>query len=464
MSGKLPEGKGMFLWLLDRLEKYYSSMDALAKQLAEEGYRWVCIEVHQGTWTEGSYPDEDGNYDQQILLAELVPALEKYGIEFHAWGYTFGASKIHAAAEAEVALEQIELWKPLSYTVNAEHHHKVAEGATWAKIFMNMVRAGTEIPILLSSYKFPRSHPAFPWAAFIDRCDGLAPQVYWQKDYRVEAGVQQLLKAIAQWQAYAQLPVIPAGTVYPEGEWWATPDQLVLFMEACKEHPDVPGFNFWEYDYLKYKPANRAALANFVWEIIDDPGETGEGEEEMPDQVKLGEVLEIVRGLQADMVEVKTLLSEVPDIRKNLASHHLDIVALLGSGGVPGGNEGGSAGETSKQWQFSRSTGSRETKIFKLVDKGNGKVGPAEEFGKNQIFDIVWRVSDGDVVEELSISDYWPGYELASNTSPASSWNDLKFVRLTKIGNDGVERSKLGVIVRGFNDGVFINVGSGETW
>ena len=163
----------------------------------------------------------------------------------------------------------------------------------------------------------------------------------------------------------------------------------------------------------------------------------------------------------SNQAEMKAMLK---DIEQNLADHHLDVVSLLGSGAVAGENSGSTGGNKSKQWQFKRSTGSRSTKIFKLVDKGNGKVGPAEEFGENQTYDIVWRVSDGDIVEELSIADDWPGYDLASNTSPASSWKDLKYVKLTNTGSDGVERSKKGLIVRGFNDGKFINVGSGKTW
>lgn len=115
-------------------------------------------------------------------------------------------------------------------------------------------------------------------------------------------------------------------------------------------------------------------------------------------------------------------------------------------------------------WRFYRETGSQQTKLFKLVDKGNGKVGISEEFGYNDELDIWWRVSHGDVVEELDISEYWPGYGLAFSTAPAPSWDYLKYVRLRKIGNDGKEYFKKGLIVKDFNDGIFINLESGDQW
>jgi hypothetical protein len=292
-DGKLPTGKGMFLWLLPRLVERFGSVQQLVAYLEGAGYAWVCIQAQHGHSLGCSK-----SYDPQAqihILDKLVPLLKEANIEVHGWGYIFGNTKLaflrnrqQARENARIA-EAIERWGFSSWTINAEGDHKVKDGDRYAREQMVALRellethpARIDVPLGISSYRFVSSHGqwkdkhGFPFQAFADYCDFGAPQVYWvQSNYPVD----QLLKSVREWRALRpgeDWPLVVAGTVYPHGSWWPTGAQLKAFNDMCKKLPEVIGVNYWELYYpFKYNRIDLASeLASFQWPAYmsdDDP-------------------------------------------------------------------------------------------------------------------------------------------------------------------------------------------------
>jgi hypothetical protein len=265
MKGKIPEGKGQFIHYLYRDVKFHGGVDGLVLSLIDDGFQWVAPKAQQGIWAfTGS---AEGNWTQQELLLEFAESCRKHGLGFHIWGWIYlyvnGRSIINR--EAAKTVELCNLLQPLSYIVNKEVKSGEDENHL-ADSYMRQVKREIDIPIGFSSFKYPESHPEIPWEGFGDHVDYWAPQVYWQEDTREDGGVLQLRKSIAQHVAIQDLPLVPAGTCYPEGEWWTTVVQLIAFCYACKEIENVVGVNFWAHYYTKkHKPVLGEALRMFEW-------------------------------------------------------------------------------------------------------------------------------------------------------------------------------------------------------
>jgi len=271
-EGKLPTGKGMFLWILHRLCD--GDMLKLAEQLHRENYQWVCVKVVEGRLTFDPYPREKDIPSQQELLTILAPCLENYGIELHLWGFYYGSTwslRDNTPYEIERTLEQIAKWRPKSFMVNAETHFKRSKSRTRARDLLAGIKTGMagandsipDIPIGLSSFKFPTSHPEMPWDIFGQYADYWSPQVYWVAAHNPAS---QLERSIQQHKDIADLPMIPAGSAYPDSSyrWKPSVSELREFNDAVQEK--YPGILYWEYHYIEDEPSWQDEIASHVWE------------------------------------------------------------------------------------------------------------------------------------------------------------------------------------------------------
>lgn len=282
-DGNLPTGKGTFIWLLPRLIDQFGSMGALVDQLVEDGYQWVTIKAQHGylLGISSSYSSRDRHI---ALLDEFCPLAEASGIEVHGWGYNYGNTstwrKITNQQQKETnrIVEAMVRWRFRSWLLNAESEFKVKGGNTAAVNLTNLVRETLEthpervnVPIGISSYRFPSSHNTwaggygFPFWGFLQGCDFSNPQVYWQKKSN---SVEQLEKSVKEWNEIVELPIVAAGTIYPEGDWRPTGEQVMLFNERCKEMPEVIATCYWEHWYpFKYNYTDIiSVLAAFDWQ------------------------------------------------------------------------------------------------------------------------------------------------------------------------------------------------------
>jgi hypothetical protein len=323
-DGNLPTGKGTFMWLLPRLVSQFGSVDAMVNRLVDDGYQWVCVKAQHG-YALGCSPSYDPPKQIEIL-DEFVPAAEAAGLEMHGWGYNFGNTtairKLNDQQGKEIAriVEALVRWQFRSWTVNAEYTFKVSGGATAASSLMTTLRQTIaanpeeiDVPIGLSSYKFVSSHPDFPFIHFLVNCDFSAPQVYWQLS---RYPVEQLQKSVGEWNAVMTLPIVASGTLYPEGSWWPTGEQVMQFSEAAKAMQEVIATNYWEHYYpFRYQKQDLIdALANFDWPSIpvggEEPPDPGNGEPPVPGDDLIEDLREKIAQAEVQLLQAKAALQQ----------------------------------------------------------------------------------------------------------------------------------------------------------
>jgi ketosteroid isomerase-like protein len=128
-----------------------------------------------------------------------------------------------------------------------------------------LTKAITDIPIALSSYKYPSYHPTVPWNQFLKKCDLNMPQVYWILGNNPAA---QLKKSIADYMNLQYTPpILPTGAAFTEYDWTPTLDEVKEFMTEAKALK-LPGFNFWEWGNLhnELDEEYHRLIRDFDWE------------------------------------------------------------------------------------------------------------------------------------------------------------------------------------------------------
>lgn len=230
-------GKGMYIWKI--LNCHNGSISEITRRAVQANYSHVLIKVANGIYSYNY--DWDNKID---LVPPLVAALKSEGIQVWGWHYLFGDQPWEEAAKAISRIRELGVE---GYVLNAEGYYKkkYIEAAT----FMDQLKAAiTDIPIALSSYKYPSYHPALPWNQFLKKCDLNMPQVYWKW---AENPGAQLEKSIADNMSLKYTPpIFPTGSAYTSSDGW-TPsvDEIKEFMNKSKEL-NLPGFNFWEWGNL----------------------------------------------------------------------------------------------------------------------------------------------------------------------------------------------------------------------
>ena len=249
-------GKGMYIWqvrhtleVLGQVDPALQDTDLIADVMVKAGFTHAWIKVCEGS---GAY----NIYNGRDFAHELVLSLKARGISPWGWQYEYGR---YPDLEAQAAIRRINELDLDGFVVDAEVEYKTS-GANAARRYMSLLRnAFPNLPIGLSSFRFPSFHPEFPFDAFLEYCDFNAPQVYWMMANN--AG-DQLRRCLNEFRTIVkvQRPVFPTGAAYHERGWQSTSEQVQDFMETAVEL-GLCGFNFWEMaNCLTYMPD--------VWEVI----------------------------------------------------------------------------------------------------------------------------------------------------------------------------------------------------
>ena len=224
----------MFIWKIQ--ECHNGSISEITRRAVRANYSHVLIKIANGIY---SY-----NYDWEKkidLVPPLVAALKEEGIQVWGWHYIYGGQPWE---EASKAISRIRELGVEGYVLDAEGYYKGKYIS--ATTFMDQLTAAiTDIPIALSSYRYPSYHPTVPWNQFLKKCDLNMPQVYWVDAHNPGA---QLKKSIADYMNLKYTPpIFPTGAAYKRDTGWApTLDEVKEFMRTAKEL-NLPGFNFWEW-------------------------------------------------------------------------------------------------------------------------------------------------------------------------------------------------------------------------
>lgn len=245
----LVEGKGLYIWKIHRCQN--GDPAAIARRAMDAGLTHVLIKI------------ADGRSAYNVDLAERVSdSLKGAGIEVWGWQFVYGDEPFR---EADIAYHRIKTLGLDGFVVNAENDYlgKFAE----AMAYMERLRSRLpDLPIGLSSFRYPHYHPQFPWTEFLTHCDVNMPQVYWVKSNNP---AEQLDRCQAQFQAiYPVRPIIPTGAAYAEYGWRPTTEEVVEFLRHARK-VGFPAVNFWNWDYAGSPEGDDLwhVMAAFKWPV-----------------------------------------------------------------------------------------------------------------------------------------------------------------------------------------------------
>lgn len=276
----LLSGKGYFMWKAINCQAGRPADIADAAWSAGLGH--VLIKIADGVW----------KYNTSVDLAGIVRALQERGITVWGWQYIYGGSP---SAEAQVAIREIKRTGVTGFVVNAEHEFKAYGMGTAATAYMQTLCSGVpDLPIALSTYRYPSLHAPFPFKQFLKYCDLAMPQVYWLYSHDP---LQQLTKTLAEYRRITDLPIIPTGAAWKQNGWVSTPADVTAFLQAAQS-AGLPAANFWSWDASQNLPTWQA-IAEYDWSVAEEPAPPEEPE--IPED-EMGEVLDklnLVLGNQA---------------------------------------------------------------------------------------------------------------------------------------------------------------------
>jgi len=252
-------GTGVWIWQVKQM--FGGNANAidpleLAAQAQERGYTHVIVNVADGVRRYNLRPPL---WTDDILPA-LFDALRGAGIKVLGFHFVYGN---YPGREAQVANARIEGLQMDGFVVNAESQYYNKRNQ--AQRYMDSVRlANPDLPIYLSTFRFPTLHAPFPFREFLDRCSpgGIMPQVYWQGATNPAAQLARSLREFEQ-LGYGQLEYVPTGPAYREHGWQPSIQELVAFHFACLEL-DLQAANWWRWGTAR-SLGFEDTIAGFEW-------------------------------------------------------------------------------------------------------------------------------------------------------------------------------------------------------
>ncbi len=248
------QGKGWYIWQIRRCEG--GSAAAIGMEAAACGLTHVLIKVADGS---SAY-----NLDLTTgadLVPPLVQALHSRNIQAWGWQYVYGYDPV---GEADIAVLRTQQLGLDGFVIDAEDQYKLPGRDEAARTYMSRLRASLpNLPIALSSYRYPTYHPQLPWQAFLEKCDYNMPQVYWVSAHNPG---EQLIRSVREFQAISPFrPIIPTGSAYKQGDWSPTPDEIIEFIQTA-QILNLSAANFWEWGHTKlYLPALWETVKTYPW-------------------------------------------------------------------------------------------------------------------------------------------------------------------------------------------------------
>lgn len=265
------KGKGTYIWKIKECEG--GNIANIVTMCQNANFSHVIIKIAEGT-VGYNYTQEDGD-----MAMKLANALEAVGIE--AWGFQFIYSTYGSEAQAATAARRVSETGVLGFVINAESSF---EGYySQAQKYVDALQL--DVPIALSSFRYPSVHKTFPWDEFLSICDLTMPQVYWMEAHNP---AEQLKQCINEYAQMTDLPVVPTGSAFCEHGWCPTNADIIEFSDTAKML-GLPGINFWEWsntrlngfwktvrdiDYPVGEPEQPVDCCEELWEAYHDLDDT----------------------------------------------------------------------------------------------------------------------------------------------------------------------------------------------
>lgn len=268
MRHELPKGKGMCIWIIKRLVDAYGSNEAVASRLKELGISWVVLKIANGTGKYNLRPIYIfGRPTIWIddIIRPFIAALRAEGIGVWGYQYIYG---VYPDREAQTGADRYIELDLDGFVINAEHELKNKPGPASTYTVVLRLRL-PDVPIALTSYRYPSYHPAFPFESFLIEDIFHMPQVYW---LGANNPAWQLNKSVDELTTISNVPVIPLGLAYSEGGY---PPPSAAEMQEF--HDEVLKLELSGYAWWEFHAAKQAKVLDFitshVWEGIEPPEE-----------------------------------------------------------------------------------------------------------------------------------------------------------------------------------------------
>lgn len=262
------KGIGWFIYILDRREY---DIAAWVQMATEANVTHVLIRAANGIYAYN-----------QALMQEAVDGFRAAGIQVWGWHYIYpfykrlDGTRYSASTQAmlldaqiERAVNEIKLFSFDGWVVNAEKEWKYTSAAIPAKAHMKALHADINVPLVISTYRYPSLHRPFPFEAFLEYADINMPQVYWMFN---DNPAEQLRKSIREYgELVIQRPIFPTGAAFGEHGWRAKPDEVTEFL-AEVERLGLPGCNFWEFWDAAYRGNGTLwdTVSDYNWGVNED--------------------------------------------------------------------------------------------------------------------------------------------------------------------------------------------------
>lgn len=252
----LVQGKGIYIWQLWRC----GPIEQIIANVKRAGMMHIIPKI------------ADGNYEyaeNSPYLSQLVSMAHDLNIKVVPYHYVYGA---YAKSEAVRIIQELKKYPYDGLVINAETQYRdLANSSTAAQLYCEAIKeALPDLPLYLSTFRFPSLHRGFPFNTFLKYMDGNMPQVYWMDANGTVP--RQLQRTITEYSALTDIPMIPTGAAFNEHGWAALPEDQKIFVNEVKEQ-NLIGCNWWEYRHaFILRPELGQAIIDSSFEI-DDPQE-----------------------------------------------------------------------------------------------------------------------------------------------------------------------------------------------
>lgn len=259
-------GKGIYIWQVPASDN--GDAQQIVTQAEAAGLGHVLVKVTDGT---KSYPQSQ----HENATVAAINALRVAGIEVWGWGYVYGKSP---RREADIAVQRIQSLNLSGFVIDAEGEYRDRPAGT-AERYMKRLRATLpNLPLALSSFRFPSVQGDYPFDEFLAHCQIAMPQVYWvaQSGGDPAWDLERCFREYTdRWPSRA---FIPTGAAYGEWqgdhEWWWTahPHQITAFLDKAKAL-GLRAVNFFSWQNARFDQGNPnypntelwQAIANYPW-------------------------------------------------------------------------------------------------------------------------------------------------------------------------------------------------------
>jgi hypothetical protein len=248
------QGKGFMVWKIPDTEGGSPQGITTAAQAA--GLTHVLIKIADGTYSYNV--DRSSGKD---LVAPVAAALQAQNIQVWGWHYVYGDDP---TGEARKAIQRVKALNLQGYVIDAEEEYKKSGKNKAARQYMAELRNGLpDLPIALSSYRFPSYHSQFPWKEFLEHCNLNMPQVYWVGSHNAGSQLTRCVREFSQISPFR--PIIPTGVACLEGAWAPTDSDITDFLDTARQL-NLPAANFWDWDECKRALPNLwSVIARYAW-------------------------------------------------------------------------------------------------------------------------------------------------------------------------------------------------------